>query len=246
MNYAVILAGGVGQRAGGNLPKQFQKICGVPMFLWSVKAFREFDPQCGIMVVLQSGFYKEHVRDNFQKLNLLCPDCVWVEGGGSRIESVKNGLTALNKIVNSDISKRDTEDAHDEVKVFIHDAARPLVTRQIIESAASVVERGFGAIPTVPVTDSLRRREGKGTISVPRAEYMAVQTPQVFILEDIVGAYGSVVGEEGLTDDASVAERYGIAIKTVEGEPTNIKVTNPLDFLVCEVFMRKIHNLDAN
>ena len=115
--------------------------------------------------------------------------------------------------------------------VFIHDAARPLVTPELIARGASTLVPGNGAVPVVPVTDSLRHIGPCNSVSVSRSEYVAVQTPQVFFLSDILDAYESVeMSDPTLTDDASVAERFGLGIILFDGDPENIKITHPKDF----------------
>ena len=136
-----------------------------------------------------------------------------VPGGESRIESVKNALRTIDE----------------EGTVFIHDAARPFVSPELIGRGASAIASGCGAVPVVPLADSIRHLTADGSESVPRSEYVAVQTPQVFRSEDIKAAYFNLENEEGLTDDASVAELYGIQINLFDGEPSNIKITTPAD-----------------
>lgn len=222
MNNAIILAGGTGTRAGGPLPKQFQDYRGRRMLWWSVEAFRAFDPDCRIVLVVHPDYlerWDELFGSEEKALNLRIEKTA---GGRSRIESVRNGLHYL---------KENSEGASEAGQVvFIHDAARPEVSPELISRGCDAVRSGLGAVPAVPVTDSLRKLESGGSKAVDRSKFVAVQTPQVFILEDISQAYDSLVDESGLTDDASVAEKSGVRITLFEGDPANLKVTNPRDF----------------
>lgn len=215
MNYAIILAGGTGSRAGGPLPKQFQMVAGRRMLWWSVLAFREFDPEVKIVLAIHP--------DYIQRFGELFPeedtsDLILTEGGATRIESVENALKAISSL------------ALAEDKVFIHDAARPAVTSDLIYRGSETVGSGVGAVPVVPLSDSIRQLIPEGSKAVDRAGYVAVQTPQIFLFEDIRKAYSGITDTKSLTDDASVAERAGIKISTFPGDTANLKVTNPEDF----------------
>lgn len=214
MNYAIILAGGTGSRAGGPLPKQFQKI-GERSMLWrSVEAFFAFDPMCKIILVVHPAFLKKwDTLFGEEERSSGISGIIKVEGGASRIESVRNALRFVRE----------------EGKVFIHDAARPFVTAELIKRGNATVGKGIGAVPVIPLTDSLRHITPEGSEAVPRSEYVAVQTPQIFYSEDILNAYNSLTNSEGLTDDASVAERNGVKIELYKGDPANIKITTKID-----------------
>ena len=215
MNYAVILAGGTGSRAGGTLPKQFQSVRGKRLIWWSVEAFKAFDPCCRIVLAVHNDFLKVWEYELGQEERSLGVEILKVPGGSSRFYSVKNALSVI-------------EDP--EATVFIHDGARPLVSPELIRRGASAVGAGKGAIPVIPIVDSIRELTSDGSVAVDRSRYVAVQTPQVFICKDIKKAYDAASSDIGVTDDASVAERFGIEILTFPGDSVNIKVTNPEDF----------------
>lgn len=215
MNYAIILAGGTGSRAGGTLPKQFQYVRGKRLIWWSVEAFKAFDPECRIIMAVHQNFL-----DNWD--SILGPEerelgfeVVKVSGGVSRFYSVKNALSII-----------DDPDA----VVFIHDGARPLLSPDLISRGAAVVSSGVGAIPVVPLVDSIRELTQSGSVSVDRSCFVAVQTPQIFMCGDIRKAYELADSDVGFTDDASVGEKFGVEIVTFPGDSKNIKVTNPEDF----------------
>lgn len=234
MNYAIILAGGSGTRAGGLLPKQFQRLVDAPVVWHSIRRFHDFDPDIQIVVPLHKNFFEFW---NSRLLPLARKEGVnnieVIEGGESRIQSVKNGLKRISEELemNSRVSSG-------KVKVFIHDGARPLLDNEMIDTGSKTVRMGVGCVPVVPLSDSIRKKTDLGTVTADRSMFMCVQTPQVFMLGDIISAYSKIESEDGLTDDASVAEKSGIKIATFKGHPDNIKITNPIDFAVAETLMR--------
>lgn len=223
--YAVILAGGSGMRAGGDVPKQFQMLEGVPMLWWSVRAFYNEDKNTQIRLVMNPGFfdlwdiiYRELPEEDKKiPFTLVC-------GGRSRLESVKNGIMEIP--------------AEKDALVAVHDAARPLVSREVISEGWRVASEKNAAVPAVPVTDSLRRLGADGfSEAVARKDYVAVQTPQVFRCDILKSAYEKPLNDN-MTDDASVVEASGVNVTLFEGSTHNMKVTNPLDMEIAALIMR--------
>lgn len=222
--YAIIVAGGVGHRAGGSIPKQFQPVLGTPMLWWSVKAFYDEDPSTTIILVLHPDYVEMWQELETQILNdaKKAPKVKIALGGADRLQSVRNGLLMVEE----------------PGLIAVHDAARPMVSRAMISQGWQVAEETGTAIPVVPVTDSLRHIEGTQTRAVVRSEYVAVQTPQVFRSELLIPAYERELTSD-MTDDAPVVEAAGVEVATYAGEPTNIKVTNPLDFAIAEILLKR-------
>lgn len=224
--YALIMAGGEGRRAGGELPKQFHKLLGIPMLWWSVAAFHDEDPDTRISVVLHPGFF-----DDYDILHAELPpelrdiEVRLVAGGRSRGESVANGILQLP----------DSSDA----LIAVHDAARPMVSRKIIADGWQCALEHGSAVPVVAVSDSLRVKTSEGSKPVDRSNYMAVQTPQVFRADILKEAYRAVDRPE-FTDDASRVESIGHHIALFEGNPSNLKVTNPLDFDIAAALLTRL------
>ncbi len=143
-----------------------------------------------------------------------------VIGGATRQESVRRGLEAL------------AADAPDFV--LIHDAARPLVSRGLIDGVVAALEAGAdAAVPLLPVADTLRKLEDGKWITVPRDGLLRAQTPQGFRFAAILKAHRDHAAED-VTDDMALAELAGLAIVAVPGEETNMKVTKAEDFAVAE------------
>ena len=233
-NYAIILAGGEGHRAGGDVPKQFQEICGCPLVWWAARAFREADPGMEIVMVVHPGFIEtfDHLRPGGEPTIPVTLCC----GGRSRPESVINGLKMVGDMIGRD------GDGVDDAVVLIHDGARPLVDSSLIRRGLSTLRPGAGAIPCVKSVSSLRELlDGvEGSRAVDRSRFVEVQTPQIFHYATIRGAYDAQCGDtSSFTDDASVAEACGVRIDIFEGDHSNIKVTHPEDFYIAEAILAR-------
>jgi 2-C-methyl-D-erythritol 4-phosphate cytidylyltransferase/2-C-methyl-D-erythritol 2,4-cyclodiphosphate synthase len=143
-----------------------------------------------------------------------------IAGGARRQDSVRLGLEAM---------AADPPDF-----VLIHDAARPLVSRATIDAVIGALEKGAdGAVPMVPIADTLRRKEGKAWTIVPREGVERAQTPQGFRFAAILKAHRDHAKAEA-TDDVAIAELAGLAVEAVKGEEINLKVTTEKDFALAE------------
>lgn len=225
--YAVIVAGGSGTRLGSKLPKQFLDLNGYPLLWWSLKAFHKEDTSTEIILVLPEKFideWKKIVRLLANEDNI--PHKI-ISGGNSRTESVKRGLSLV--------------DQPDDSIVAVHDAARPIITAEMISAGWEAALKDGAAIPVVPVTDSLRRVVSEGSMAVDRSEYVAVQTPQVFKSDILIKAYQDNP-EEVFSDDASAVEKTGVKISLYPGSHENIKVTNPGDMEIASHFLKEMND----
>lgn len=216
---ALIVAAGRGTRFGGPLPKQYALLDGMPVLRRTLLAFRDVPGITGLRVVIAAGDdapYDAAVA----RLDLPPP----VPGGGSRQQSVLNGLEALSA---------DPPDL-----VAIHDAARPFVRAADIAACLSALAApGIdGAVLGIPLADTLKR-VGDGnaiTETVPRRDLWRAQTPQVFRFAELLAAHraaASLAAAEAtaLTDDAAVAERAGLKVVMVAGSEDNRKITTADD-----------------
>ena len=222
MNYAIIVAGGVGSRSGDSLPKQFHIINGKPMLWWTLRAFHEENKETGLIVVMHKDFveYWDEIKGSD------CPEHHVVTGGATRTASVAAGLSAIG------------DDASGLAGV--HDAARPLVSRRLISCGWKFAAEHKAVIPAVAVSDSLREGTKEESHSVDRSRFFSVQTPQVFEISLLKKAYAAAADAEGVTftDDASVVEWYGHPVKIFDGDPLNIKVTYPIDFHIAGFYLK--------
>lgn len=213
----VIVAGGVGNRMGASVPKQFLKIGYVYILEQTLRAFLGVASE--IVVVLPADQHERWAaivaERGLQGTHKVC------NGGATRFESVRNGLAALS----------------DECDlVAIHDGVRPLVSEQMILRGVEVAKEKGSAIPIVAPVDSFRI-EGEGGLEViDRSRLRAIQTPQIFDKKLLGEAYDTPPSER-FTDDATVVERLGIALGYYEGERSNIKITTPEDLAIAEALM---------
>lgn len=244
--FAVILAGGEGKRAGGDRPKQFVEIAGIPMIVRTLMSFHNYDSSIRLIVVVHPGFISDY-KGLIEEYGCEIPHEVAC-GGRSRGESVANGLCYILR-ENPDICGKDG------VMVAVHDAARPLIDDKTLERGFSSLTPGCGRVPVTPSVNSLRKlTKGSGldleeceSESVDRNLFVQVQTPQFFLIKDLAAAYSiSPKGErmtdinfELFTDDASIAEASGIKIQLFEGNAENIKITHPIDFFIAEAIINR-------
>ncbi len=231
-NVTIIVAAGNGSRFGSKVPKQFLELEGVPVVCHSIRTFSDTFPDGVVIVVLPAKdftHWETIVGEACLRDGIVQPLCV--RGGATRWESVKNGLEAIPDRVAAGAT------------VLVHDGARPLVSEATIRRVAGAAVNTDGAIPAIPVTNSLRRlQDGVGPMSEPvdRAEYRMAQTPQGFALWRMREAY-SLPYSETFTDDASVLAEAGFTNQVlVEGSSENIKITNPFDLEVARLILSRL------
>jgi 2-C-methyl-D-erythritol 4-phosphate cytidylyltransferase len=213
----VIVAGGVGNRMGASVPKQFLKIGYVYILEQTLRAFLGVASE--IVVVLPADQHERWAaivaERGLQGTHKVC------NGGATRFESVRNGLAALGE---------------DCDLVAIHDGVRPLVSEQMILRGVEVAKEKGSAIPIVAPVDSFRIEGDGGLEVIDRSRLRAIQTPQIFDKKLLGEAYDTPPSER-FTDDATVVERLGITLGYYEGERSNIKITTPEDLAIAEALM---------
>lgn len=231
---AIILASGAGRRAGGDIPKQFRLIGGVWMAFLSAMAFSKAGIK-NLYIVLPEEYREKWVAYAASRPAGLVLDavCRLTNGGATRIDSVKAGLELLREDIESGRLDRDCF-------VAVHDAARPLVSGGMIDQGfLTAADEGKVAVPVVDMTDSLRLVNGAGSLPVDRTAFKAVQTPQIAPFLWLYDSYSRPV-TSAYTDDASILQAAGYPIAYYPGEPTNMKVTYPMDFLIAETLLKNI------
>ena len=220
--YLVVTAGGSGTRMGAAVPKQFLELKGKPILRLTLERFLEAEPELRIITVLPEASI-DYWRQYCVKADFLCPQRL-VAGGFTRFHSVKNALACVP----------------DGCLVAIHDGVRPLISAEKIRQLFAAAEDVPALIPVVPMTDSLKvlAKGADGRLadtgeSIDRSRIWGAQTPQLFYSEQLKAAYTQ--GFDTLfTDDASVAQRYGIPLAFAEGERYNLKITTPEDLALAE------------
>lgn len=219
--YAIIVAGGKGERMGKGIPKQFLELKGKPILMHTIEKFKSTFQDIEIILALP-----ENQIDFWEELCVLhhfpfSPKRV-VKGGKTRFDSVQNALKLVTE----------------KGIVGIHDGVRPLVSTETIINCFKTAEQKGNAIPVVDVVDSLRhvsKQDGTNN-AVTRNCYKAVQTPQCFSSDLILKAYKQDF-DDTFTDDASVVEKLGETIHLVIGNTENIKITTAQDLLLAEALL---------
>jgi 2-C-methyl-D-erythritol 4-phosphate cytidylyltransferase len=216
--WAVIVAAGRGNRLGLDRPKAFAKLSGRPLLAESLERLDSSDWIDAIVVV---------APEEWEEPSILLAEEIGagkvsacVTGGATRADSVRAGVAEVPE---------------DALVVFVHDAARPLLPAEVVERVLAPLGEGWdGAVPSLPVADTLKRTDGEGTVveTVDRTGLYAVQTPQAFLApalrEALTGALGSV------TDCAALVEGRGGRVRLVEGDARLLKVTTASDLAFVE------------
>jgi 2-C-methyl-D-erythritol 4-phosphate cytidylyltransferase len=204
--------------ATAGTPKQFRLLGGRPVLARTIEAFRSVMPEVEIVVALPADHIEEwtELRGKYDvEPHKIC------EGGATRFLSVKSALGAL-----------DPECEY----IAVHDAARPLVSPELIVRAIATAREHGSAIPVVPLADSVRRLRESSSYPEDRAFLRGVQTPQVFRADILRTGYERAVGDD-FGDDAAVVESVGYTVMLCEGERRNIKITQPEDMVIAEAIL---------
>jgi len=218
--YALVVAGGKGTRIPGTIPKQFIALNGRPILLHTLDAFHRYNSELPVILVLPSDD-----RDTWMRIcreHRVNNPITLVDGGETRFQSVRNGLSAISG----------------EGLVAIHDGVRPLISEDIIGASFRLAAAHKTAIAAVRLKESIRMTDQDTTRAVDRSRFRLIQTPQTFDLSLIRKAYQQKE-DATMTDDASVAERAGFSISLFEGSYENIKITTPEDLVVAEALLKQ-------
>jgi len=219
LKYAVIVAGGSGNRMNAAIPKQFLPINGTAVLLYTIETFLSAFSDLEIILVLPEKFMRDGDTIVQQASD---PKRIEIAAGGNtRFHSVKNGL----KLV--------TENAI----VFVHDAVRCLVTNDLIHRCYEGALENGNAIPAIPVSDTVRMETAEGSVVVDRTKLLVIQTPQTFFSNLLLKAFEQEY-DSSFTDEATVAEKFGIKIHLIPGEDENIKLTRPIDMEIAEKILK--------
>ena len=203
---AIIVAAGRGTRAGGDIPKQWQRIAGRTVLDWTLDRFRTHPLITKICLVVHPEDIERAAHIGGVTIAL---------GGATRNASVRNGLEALY--------------ADPPQLVLIHDVARPCCSHNVIDAVIDALGSASGAAPALAVTDALWRGENSAVIGThPRDGLFRAQTPQGFDFSKILDAHRAHVGDAA--DDVAVARAAGLGVAIVLGDENNLKITTPEDF----------------
>jgi 2-C-methyl-D-erythritol 4-phosphate cytidylyltransferase / 2-C-methyl-D-erythritol 2,4-cyclodiphosphate synthase len=211
---ALIVAAGKGERLGGDVPKQYRLIGGKPVLRWAVEAMAGHAAVDQLCVVIGEG-QQELAKDALRNLEV----APLVRGGAKRSDSVLNGLQAIG-----------------EGTVLVHDAARPFCPPAVIDRLLGALDGSDGAVPVLPVADTLAQGDELLEEAVDRSRLLRVQTPQAFHVEDLIYAYEEA-GRKAATDESTVMLAAGLKVAAVEGDPMLEKLTTPADWARAEAIL---------
>ncbi len=213
--YAIIVAGGTGTRMASIIPKQFLLLDDKPVLFHTIKAFLDAFDDLEIILVLPEEYFDmgKEILDayfNYDRIRVTA-------GGETRFHSVQNGLKLVEK----------------ESIVFVHDAVRCLVTKELIHRCYHHTMQMGSAVLVVLAKDSVRilNEEKNDNEVLDRNRVVLVQTPQTFHSKILLPAF-EIDHKERFTDEATVVEAFGLKISLVEGEEDNIKITRPVDLKI--------------
>lgn len=223
----VLLAAGLGSRFGEEQSKILAPLRGQPMFLLPLKTIAGLEFVREVVIVARAEsinliekivFGKRLSRYLAKKQVKLC------EGGSTRTLSVAKGLEKLSSHI-----------------VLIHDASRPLATKSLFERIYISVGKGIGAVPVIPLSDSVLELGKRGLIAsyLKRDRIRCVQTPQGFVLKEYADAMVRLGRKREYSDDGSLFLDAQYRLKIVPGERTNIKITYPEDLIFASQILRK-------
>lgn len=216
--YAIIVAGGSGSRMKSVVPKQFMLLKGKPVLYYTIDAFLKAYDDCKIILVLPEDHVAagQEIIDAFFDYNRI----QIAIGGRTRFHSVQNGLQLIDE----------------DGIVFVHDAVRCMVSKDLIQRCYEAVLHYGSAVPVIASKDSVRILTNEGNEALDRTYVKLVQTPQTFYSKILLPAF-NIDYKDKFTDEATVVEAFGLKVHLVEGEENNFKITLPVDLELAEKLM---------
>ena len=212
--FAVIPAGGKGIRSGFSAPKQYLKFNGKELVIYTLEVFQK-NRLIDEIVIAAEKPYLPLLKKIKEKYNLTKIKKI-VEGGKERQDSVHNALLAINA------DKNDL--------IVVHDAARPLLTSDVLNNAISVAEKKGNALVCIKAKDTLIRAKESVNSYLDRKEIYNVQTPHIFRYKDLMKAFDKAYKEKFYgTDESILVKKLGKKIHIAEGSVLNFKITTKSD-----------------
>jgi len=217
--YVIIVAGGSGTRMNSDVPKQFILLNGKPVLYYSINTFLTVYNDCKVILVLPADHVAagQEIIDAFFDYGRI----KIVTGGRTRFHSVQKGLELIDD---------------EEGIIFVHDAVRPLVSKELIERCYDSAAIYGSAVPVIDCKDSLRKITDEENEPVDRSNIKMVQTPQAFHGKILIPAF-KIDYKEKFTDEAVVVEAFGLKVSPAVGDEENIKLTVPIDMLLAELIL---------
>jgi 2-C-methyl-D-erythritol 4-phosphate cytidylyltransferase len=217
--WAVLAAAGRGERLGADRPKAFAKLRDRPLLAESLERLEASDWIDAIVIVAPPGWEEPSILVAEELGCAKVSACV--SGRETRAESVRAGVTEVGE---------------DAAVIVVHDAARPLLSEDVLERVLTALNEGWdGAVPALPLADTVKRvRDGQVVETMPRDELVSAQTPQAFLAPALREALAGDLA--GATDCASLVEPRG-RVTTVPGDPRLLKVTDASDLELVSSFL---------
>jgi len=215
--WAVLVAAGAGARLGVDRPKAFAALAGRPLLAESLDRLDRCPWIDAIVVAAPAGWEEPAILLSEELAASKVVSCV--TGGATRAESVRNALAEVGE---------------EALVILVHDAARPLVSDDVVERVLVPLREGVdGAVPALPVPDTLKRVDaGRVVETVSREGLVGAQTPQAFLAPALRSAFAREIADA--TDCASLVEQGGGRIAVVDGDPRLLKVTTAADLALVE------------
>ena len=217
---AVLPAGGLGKRMGGNIPKQLMLLGGKPVYRYCLETFLKMDEIAEVVMAVPAD-WKDHFEKDFSH-----PKLKIVLGGAERWQSVENGVNALTSSAEY---------------VLVHDVARPFISEEIIRDLCETLITKGSCLVAKPAVDTIKiAKDGKVEKTIDRNTVWLAQTPQAARIDTLKKLYARIAAEPlnfTPTDEASILEYFGENVYIVKGNTANDKLTTPEDF---EIFAKKI------
>jgi len=218
--YAVIVAGGSGQRMGTQVPKQFLLLHGKPVLWYTLDVFLRAYEDLDIILVAP----EEHMET--------ARTTIYATEAPHRIRMIAGGITRWHSVHNG------LQPIREEAVIFVHDGVRCLLSTGLVHNCHEQALRLGSAVPVVDSKDSVRVMMGEDSKAIERSRVKLVQTPQTFLSSVLLPAYAQPY-RESFTDEASVVEAYGGKVFLLNGEANNIKITTPIDLVIAENILLK-------
>ena len=210
--WALLVAAGTGERLGGDRPKAFVRLGELPLLAEPMRRLDESTWVDAIVVAAPPGWEEPTIllAEELAATKVVAA----VTGGESRADSVRTALAEVPQ---------------DALIALVHDAARPVVTDAVIERVLAPLSEGWdGAVPALPLPDTIKRVDGEQVVeTVAREGLVAAQTPQAFLVTTLRAAYAGDLA--GVTDCSALVEARGGRVKVVEGDSKLLKVTTKAD-----------------
>lgn len=213
----ILVAAGYGRRFGR--PKQFSLLKGKTVLDWSLEKYCRHDRISQIVLVLPRGYQDQNIKRKYPKIQEIA------EGGETRQESVVSGFKCLS------LNPKDV--------VLVHDAARPLFSRELVDRIISATTENGACVPIIPVEDTVKEMEGNRILrTVKRSNLFHAQTPQGFWFHILQKTFKEAGDKNWMaTDESGLVELMQKQVIGVLGEKSNIKITNLVDLRIAEALI---------